>query len=214
MTTYDEALESYLRKLFGEEDDSFIAIRETTVAAGLPQIMIRPEEGRFLEFLAAVVKARNALEIGTLGGYSGSWIARGLADGGRLLTIERDPKRAELARENLIQVGFDDRVEVRTGDAHELFSELSVEGPFDLIFIDAEKEGYPQYYEWAVENLAIGGILAAHNALSHGAVADPRDERERTKSLRWFNEQLASNSDFVSLIFPAGDGIAFGVKRR
>jgi predicted O-methyltransferase YrrM len=214
MPTYDEALESYLRMLFGKEDDAFVGIRETTVAAGLPQIMIRPEEGRFLEFLTSVVNARNALEIGTLGGYSGSWIARGLADGGRLLTIERDPKRAELARENLMRVGFDDRVEVRIGDAHELLSELSAEGPFDLIFIDAEKEGYPQYYQWAVDNLAIGGILAAHNALSHGAVADPEDERERTESLRWFNEQLASNSDFVSLIFPAGDGIAFGVKRR
>lgn len=212
MPTYDEALESYLRMLFGKEDDAFVGIRETTVAAGLPQIMIRPEEGRFLEFLTSVVNARNALEIGTLGGYSGSWIARGLADGGRLLTIERDPKRAELARENLMRVGFEDRVEVRIGDAHELLPELSAEGPFDLIFIDAEKEGYPQYYQWAVDHLAIGGILAAHNALSHGAVADPEDERERTKSLRWFNEQLASNPKFISLIFPTGDGIAFGFK--
>ncbi|MGD8632047.1 MAG: O-methyltransferase [Anaerolineales bacterium] len=213
MPTYDDALETYLRTLFGHEEDAFTDIRDRTVAAGLPQIMIRPEEGRFLEFLAGVVAARNALEIGTLGGYSASWIARGLDEGGRLLTVERDPERAGLARENLERVGLADRVEVRVGDAHALQSELSAEGPFDLIFIDAEKEGYPDYYKWAVENLRAGGILAAHNALSHGAVADPEDQRDRTKALRWFNERLASDAHFVSLIFPAGDGIVFGLKR-
>lgn len=212
MPAYDEELESYLRTLFGHEEDAFTRIRDRTVAAGLPQIMIRPEEGRFLEFLARVVASRNALEIGTLGGYSASWIARGLDEDGRLLTVERDSERAELARENLKQVGLGDRVEVRVGDAHALQSELSAEGPFDLIFIDAEKEGYPDYYDWAVDNLKTGGILAAHNALSHGAVADPADQRERTKALRTFNEQLAANPQFVSLIFPAGDGIAFGLK--
>jgi caffeoyl-CoA O-methyltransferase len=213
MPMYDEALESYLRELFGREEDAFVGIRESTVAAGLPQIMIKPEEGRFLEFIAMSIKARNALEIGTLGGYSASWIARGLAEGGRLLTIEQNPKHAQVARDNLDSVGLGHLVEVRNGDAHKILSEVSQEGPFDLIFIDAEKEGYPRYYAWAIENLATGGILAAHNALSHGAVADPEDQRERTKALRRFNEQLALNSDFVSLIFPAGDGIAFGLKK-
>ncbi|MGD8732300.1 MAG: O-methyltransferase [Anaerolineales bacterium] len=213
MPTYDLALESYVRALFGQEEDEFVSIREKTVAAGLPQIMIAPEEGRFLEFLAVSIGARNALEIGTLGGYSGSWIARGLAEGGRLLTIEQDAMRAQLARDNLDSVGLGHLVEVRNGNAHKILSEVSDEGPFDLIFIDAEKEGYPRYYAWAIENLAPGGILAAHNAFSHGAVVDDEDQRERTKALRRFSEQLASNSDFVSLIYPAGDGIAFGVKR-
>lgn len=214
MPSYDGALENYVRTLFAQEEEAFADIRERTTAAGLPQIMIRPEEGRFLEFLSSAVRAKNALEIGTLGGYSGSWIARGLVEGGRLLTIEQDPERARIAGENFRHVGLSDRVEVRLGDAHNLLEEVSAEGPFDLIFIDAEKEGYVDYYTWAVENLRPGGILAAHNALSHGAVANPDDQRERTKALRAFNERLASNPDFVSMIFPAGDGIAFGLKKK
>jgi caffeoyl-CoA O-methyltransferase len=158
--------------------------------------------------------AKRALEIGTLGGYSGTWIARGLALDGRLITIERDPERAEMAREHFRKVGLSDRVKVHVGDAHSLLASLKNVGPFDFIFIDAEKEGYPAYYEWALENLTLGGILAAHNALSHGAVADPEDRRERTIALRRFNEELASNPDFVSMIFPAGDGIAFGLRQR
>lgn len=213
MPSYDEALETYVRTLFAQEDDTFTGIRERTVAAGLPQIMIRPEEGRFLEFLSTVVGAKNVLEIGTLGGYSGSWIIRGLAVGGRLLTIESDPQRARVAMDNFHFAGLADHVEVRVGDAHEMLEEVSAEGPFDLIFIDAEKEGYPDYYSWAVKNLVPGGILAAHNALSHGAVADPEDQRERTLALRAFNERLAADPQFVSMIFPAGDGIAFGLKK-
>ncbi len=214
MPSYDEALETYVRSLFAQEDDTFNSIRERTVAAGLPQIMIRPEEGRFLQFLSTVVEAKNALEIGTLGGYSGSWIVRGMADGGRLLTIESDPDRARVAIDNFEFVGLADHVEVRVGDAHKLLDEVSADGPFDFIFIDAEKEGYPKYYSWAVENLVAGGILAAHNALSHGAVADPEDQRKRTQALRAFNEQLAADPQFVSMIFPAGDGIAFGLKKK
>lgn len=212
MPAYDEALEIYVRTIFADEGEAFSDIRERTLAAGYPQGMIRPEEGRFLQFLVAVSGGRLALEIGTLGGYSGSWIARGLADGGRLITIEREAQRAQFARENLESVGLSERVDVRVGEAHGLLGELSAEGPFDFIFIDAEKEGYPHYFEWAVANLAGGGVLAAHNALSHGAVADPDDQRERTRALRWFNEHLAADPDFVSMIFPAGDGIAFGLK--
>ena len=213
MPAYDEALEMYVRKLFGDESERFSEIRERTLAAGYPQGMIRPEEGRFLQFLTAVSGGQLALEIGTLGGYSGSWIARGLAADGRLITVEREAQRAEFARENFKYVGLSESVDVRVGEAHALLGELSVEGPFDFIFIDAEKEGYPAYFKWAVGNLSTGGILAAHNALSHGAVADPDDLRERTQALRWFNENLAAATGFVSMIFPAGDGIAFGVRR-
>jgi caffeoyl-CoA O-methyltransferase len=214
MPAYDDALEVYVRTLFADEDERFSEIRERTLAAGYLQGMIRPEEGRFLQFLTMVSGGRLALEIGTLGGYSGSWIARGLAEHGRLITVEREAQRAEFARKNLEDVGLSERVDVRVGEAHALLVELSVEGPFDFIFIDAEKEGYPAYFKWAVGNLASGGILAAHNALSHGAVADPEDQRERTQALRRFNENLAADSDFVSMIFPAGDGIAFGLKLR
>jgi predicted O-methyltransferase YrrM len=213
MPSYDEALELYVRTLFAQEEATFAQIRARTVAAGLPEIMIRPEEGRFLQFLVAVIGAQNALELGTLGGYSGTWIARGLPEGSRLVTVERDPERAEFAIRNFREVGLDDRVDVLVGDAHGMLSELSAEGPFDFIFVDAEKEGYVDYHTWAVQNLLKGGILAAHNALSRGAVADPDDQRERTKALRGFNERLASDPNFISLIFPAGDGIAFGWKK-
>ncbi len=112
------------------------------------------------------------MEIGTLGGYSGTWIARGLPDDGRLITIETNPEHASVAEHKFRLAGLAERVDIRVGDAHQLLPELSIEGPFDLIFIDAEKKGYPAYLDWALENLQPGGIVAGHNAFGHGAVVD------------------------------------------
>ena len=214
MPTYDDNLEGYLRELFAVEDDVLITIRENIAAHGLPQRTIKPEEGRFLEFIVAASGVRLALEIGTLGGYSGTWIARGLRDDGRLITIEEDPERAAVAEENFRLAGFAQRVDIRVGDAHQLLPELSTEGPFDFVFIDAEKEGYPAYLDWALENLQPGGIVAGHNAFGHGDVVDAADTSERTEALRAFNRRLAEDPRMVSLIFPAGDGTAFAVRRK
>ncbi len=214
MPTYDDALEAYLREHFAIEDDVLTTIRENIVARGLPQMTIKPEEGRFLEFIAAASGARLALEIGTLGGYSGTWIARGLPDDGRLITIELNPEHASVAANNFRLAGLAERVDIRVGDAHQLLPELSTEGPFDFIFIDAEKEGYPAYLDWALENLQPGGIVAGHNAFGHGDVVDAADTSEQTETLRAFNRRLAEDPQMVSLIFPAGDGMAVAVKRK
>lgn len=210
MPTYSDALEQYSRDLFAGEDEALQTIRHRIIENGLPQITVKPEEGRFLQFITAAAGIRKALEIGTLGGYSGTWIARGLPPDGKLITLEQEPDRAELARQNFELAGLADKVSVRVGNAHELLLDLSPEGPFDLIFIDAEKEGYVRYLNWALENLSPGGLVAGHNAFSHGDIIDPTVQTERAHVLREFNERLAGDSRLVSLIYPAGDGLAIG----
>lgn len=214
MPTYDEALEAYLRENFAIEDDVLTTIRENIVARGLPQISINPEDGRFLEFIVAASAARLALEIGTLGGYSGTWIARGLPADGRLISIEANPEHASVAEDNFRLAGLAERVDIRVGDAHQLLPELSAEGPFDFVFIDAEKEGYPMYLDWALDNLQPGGIVVGHNAFGHGDVVNEEDTSKRTEALREFNRRLAEDQRMVSLIFPAGDGMTFAVRRK
>ena len=214
MPTYDDALEAYLREHFAIEDDVLTTIRENIAARGLPQISINPEDGRFLEFIVAASGARLALEIGTLGGYSGTWIARGLPDDGRLITIEINPEHASVAEHNFRLAGFAERVDIRVGDAHQLLPELSTEGPFDFVFIDAEKMGYPTYLDWVLENLQPGGIVAGHNAFGHGDVVNDEDTSERNEALRAFNRRLAEDPRLISLIFPAGDGMAVAVRRK
>ncbi|MCK5053263.1 MAG: O-methyltransferase [Anaerolineales bacterium] len=214
MPTYDDNLEGYLRDLFAIEDDVLKIIRENIVVSGLPQMTIKPEEGRFLEFIVAASGVHLALEIGTLGGYSGTWIVRGLPDEGRLITIEEDPERAAVAEGNFRLAGFAERVDIRVGDAHQLLPELSTEGPFGFVFIDAEKEGYPAYLDWALENLRPGGVVAGHNAFGRGGVANEADTSARIEALRTFNRRLAEDPQMVSLIFPAGDGTAFAVRKK
>jgi predicted O-methyltransferase YrrM len=148
------------------------------------------------------------------GGYSGTWIVRGLPDDGYLITIEVNPEHALVAANNFRLAGLAERVDIRVGDVHQMLPELSTEGPFDFIFIDAEKMGYPAYLDWALENLQPGGIVAGHNAFGHGDVVNAADTSERTEALRAFNRRLAEDPRMVSLIFPAGDGLAVAVRRR
>ena len=213
MPTYNDALEAYLRRTFAAEDATLKTIREQTPTKGLPAISVKAEEGRFLQFLVAVSGARLALEIGTLGGYSGVWIARGLPPGGRLITLEKEARHAVVAEEHFNLAGVSDRVEIRVGDAHELLQSLQAEGPFDFIFVDAEKEGYPDYLDWALVNLNSGGVIAAHNVFRHGAITDPNNHENRTEIMRSFNQRLANEPRLIAHIFPAGDGMAIAVLR-
>lgn len=214
MPTYNDALEQYLRSEFAAEDEVLSAIREAIPQRGLPAIAVRPEEGRFLQFLAAVSHAQLALEIGTLGGYSGVWIARGLPAGAKLITLELEPAHAEVAQEHFELAGVADRVEIRVGNAHDLLPGLAAEGPFGFVFIDAEKQGYPEYLDWTLQNLAPGGILAAHNAFRGGRVADPSIDQDAVDHSRAFNQRMASDPRLISSVFPAGDGTAFAVLRE
>lgn len=214
MPTYSNALSDYISSTFAIEDNTLKQIRKGIADNGLPQISIKAEEGRFLQFLVAACGAELALEIGTLGGYSGTWITRGLPDKGKLITLERDAHHAAIAREHFRLAGVSEKVEVREGIALDLLANISEGTKFDFVFIDAEKEGYPKYLDWAFENMSLGGIVVAHNAFSHGAIIDERENTERVNALRTFNNRLASNHRMVSTIFPAGDGLAIGVLQR
>jgi caffeoyl-CoA O-methyltransferase len=211
MATYDDAHADYITGLFAAHDPALQRIHEAIPRRGLPAITIRPEEGRFLQVMARACGARRAVEIGTLGGYSGTWIARGLAPDGRLITLEVEPRHAEVAREHFALAGLADRVEVRVGNAHDLLPALAGEGPFDFCFIDADKTGYAAYLDWALDNVRPGGVVAAHNVFQHGAVVNRDDRQAQTRTIRAFNQKAASETRLLSTIFPAGDGLLIGV---
>jgi caffeoyl-CoA O-methyltransferase len=211
MPIYNEALEQYHRRTFAEGDPVMQTIREGISRRGLPEITVKPEEGRFLQFLSAASGGQLALEIGTLGGYSGTWIARGLRPGGKLITIEKDAERAEIAMEHFNEAGISERVELILGDANTLLSVLETRGPFNLVFIDADKGDYPTLFEWAARQLKVGGVFAAHNAFRGGSVANPGLDDISTLAVHRLNQLLAENPSFISTLYPAGDGMVVGV---
>jgi caffeoyl-CoA O-methyltransferase len=212
MTVYNDQISAYISQLFARQDASHHQAKQSALDRGLPAINIQPEEGRFLQFLVRACGASKALEIGTLGGYSGIWIAGGLVDGGKLITVEREPLHARVARENFAFAGLSDQVEVRVGEASSLLAELAAEAPFDFIFIDAEKTGYKLYFAWAVENVRLGGIIAAHNAFRHGEIIQSGQVNEATRIMQDLNRQVASDTHLISTIFPAGDGTLVAVR--
>lgn len=212
MTIYNEQISQYITSLFVREDTPLQGAREDSPKHGLPTINIKPEEGQFLQFLVRACGAMKAVEIGTLGGYSGIWIARGLAPGGKLVTLEKEAKHAEVAWKHFTEAALEDVVEIRVGDAHQLLVDLIPEGPFDFIFIDAEKAGYPAYLDWSLKNVRLGGVLAFHNAFRKGSVAGLKPNDDSTEIMRRFNQRLAAEERLISTIFPAGDGTLISVK--
>jgi predicted O-methyltransferase YrrM len=211
MPIYNDQLSDYITQNFAQPDAALQQILVNIPARGLPTIAIKPEEGRFLQFLVRANGSRRALEIGTLGGYSGSWIARGLPADGKLITLELEPHHAEVAREHFALSGVAGRVEVRVGNAHDLLPGLAAEGPFDFCFIDAEKTGYDAYLDWALANVRPGGIIAAHNAFRGGALLDQSANAPDVDFMRHFNLRFAAEPRLLSIIFPAGDGTLAGV---
>jgi predicted O-methyltransferase YrrM len=156
------------------DDPVLTAALADSDAAGLPKIAVSPQQGKFLSLLAAATGARRILEIGTLGGFSTIWLARGAGPDGHVTTLEYDPKHAEVARANLDRAGLSDRVEVLVGAA--LDSLPNVTGPFDLVFIDADKENNPSYLEWAVKLTHPGSMIVVDNVIREGAILSPGDD--------------------------------------
>lgn len=210
MTIYNDELSGYIAELFAQDQD-LEAVKEAIPRKGLPAINIQPEEGRFLQVLVRACGVKKALEIGSLGGYSGTWIARALAPGGKLITLEVEPRHAEVARQHFIQTGVADRVEIRQGNAHDLLGSLSEEAPFDFVFIDAEKSGYPDYLEWAVGNVRIGGLIAAHNAFQYGAVLRP-EPGSVAFTMDVLTRKVADDPRLIGTIYPGGDGTLLAVR--
>jgi caffeoyl-CoA O-methyltransferase len=212
MTTYNDQLSHYVSSLFAAHDPALQKAWDDISRLNLPAISVKPEEGRFLQFLASACGAKRALEIGTLGGYSSIWIARGLLPGGRLITLEKDPRHAEIAIMHFADAGLTDRIEIRVGEARRLLAAMDSTPPFDFVFIDADKPGYPEYFEWSVDHLRVGGVIAAHNAFRKGSVAGLAPEDEYTPVMRAFNQQVAADQGLISTIYPAGDGTVIAVK--
>lgn len=212
MTVYNDQISQYIQDTFIPQDDFLSQVPALAAAQGLPEIQITPEEGRFLQFLVSACSARKALEIGTLGGFSGIWIARGLAPDGKLITLERDAHHAQVAGQHFERAGVQQQVEIRLGNAHALLSELVAEGPFDFVFIDAEKSGYLRYLDWAIEHTRSGAIITAHNAFRYGEITNQADQSLDTRTIREINHYAANHPRLCSTIFPAGDGTLVCVK--
>jgi caffeoyl-CoA O-methyltransferase len=211
MPTYNDQLALYIHDHFAQPDAVLEQIFAAIPAKGLPAITIKPEEGRFLQLLVAANGARRVVEIGTLGGYSGTWLARGLPPGGRLITLEKSARHAAVAREHFALAGVTDRVEVREGDAHDTLHILSAEGPFDFCFIDADKVSYGDYLDWALANVRPGGVITAHNAFRGGALLDHADDSADNRAMRAFNRRFAAEPRLLATIYPGGDGTLVGV---
>jgi predicted O-methyltransferase YrrM len=169
------------------------ALRDSE-AAGLPAIAVTPNLGKFLHLMATLQGTKNILEIGTLGGYSTIWLARALAPGGRLITLELDPKHAEVARANIVRAGLADHVELRLGPALETLPRLAAEngGPFDLVFIDADKENCARYFDWAIKLSRPGSLILVDNVIRSGAVIDQASTDPRVRGVRRLFESLAA----------------------
>ncbi|GAA3851504.1 O-methyltransferase [Streptomyces lacrimifluminis] len=169
-----EDVDDYFTDLLAPADEALEAALRDSDAEGLPHISVAPNQGKLLQLLAQIQGARRILEIGTLGGYSTIWLGRALPADGRLITLEYDAKHADVARRNLARAGLDAITEVRTGPALETLPKLADEnpGPFDLVFIDADKANNPHYVEWALRLTTTGSLIIVDNVVRGGAVTD------------------------------------------
>lgn len=186
------AVDRYLEEMLAPPDATLDAALQDCAAAGLPAIGVSPMQGRLLQLLARATGARRILEIGTLGGYSAIWLGRALPDGGRMVTLEIDPKHAAIATANLTRAGMSDRVEVRLGPALDSLAQLSAdgEGPFDLIFIDADKENIPAYLDGSLRLARPGALIIVDNVVRGGTLAEPGSDDPRVHGVRRLHEIL------------------------
>ena len=183
-------------RLVGPDDDLDAALARSA-EAGLPAIAVSAPQGKLLQLLARAIRARRILEIGTLGGYSTIWLARALPDDGQLVTLELEEKHARVARSNLDRAGMGERVEIRTGPALDTMARLLEEkaDPFDFVFIDADKENIPAYFDLAVQLSRPGAVIVTDNVVRDGALADATTSDPRVLGVRAFHEMLASRPD-------------------
>ena len=196
------AVDSYISGLFIAPDFALEAALDSSKAAGLPTINVSPAQGKLLHFMARIQGARKILELGTLGGYSTIWLARALPPDGKLISLEIDAKRAEIARANIARAELANLVEIRLGPAIDSLQQLVAEscGPFDLIFIDADKPGYAEYLKWALKLSRQGTLILADNVVRKGAVADPASGDENVQGIRKFNEALAAEKRVTTTV--------------
>lgn len=188
------AVDNYITDLFVPSDEALDAALQAAADAGLPSIQVAPNQGKLLFILARAVGARSILEIGTLGGYSTIWLARALPSDGTLISLEVDPKHAEVARANLARAGLGNVAEVRVGRALDTLPALAAEkrSPFDLVFIDADKVNTAAYFQWALKLTRRGSLIITDNVVRNGAVADAASQDKNVQGVRHFNDVMAA----------------------
>ncbi len=188
-------VDEFVSGLLAPRDEVLEAALKAGVDAGLPEIQVSPPQARLLEILARSIGARTMLEFGTLAGYSTIWLARALPDDGRLITLEADPEYAEVARKNIANAGLSDLVELRVGPALDSLPGLEAEGvgPFDFVFIDADKIHTPDYFAWALDRTRPGGLIVADNVVRGGALADAESDEPSIPAQRRFHEMIAAD---------------------
>jgi predicted O-methyltransferase YrrM len=215
------SVDEYISSLCLPADPVLDAAVEASEAAGLPSIAVSPAQGKLLYLLALTRQAHSILEIGTLGGYSSIWLARALPPEGRLVTLELSPVHAEVARANIERAGLRAQVEVRVGPALETLPRLAAEGggPFDVVFIDADKPGYPDYWPWALRLAHRGTLIVADNVVRDGAVADANSTDANVQGVRRYLECVAAEPRVASTVLQTvgvkgHDGLSVAVVTR
>ncbi|SLJ99541.1 MULTISPECIES: O-methyltransferase [unclassified Paenibacillus] len=200
--------DEYVNQLF-QEDDLLLKVKEAIRSNGMPEVSVAAAYGRLLTFLANTSKAEAVLEIGVLGGYSGICLARGLSDGGTLTSLELKEQYAAMARGHLEEAGFGDKVEYRIGPAADSLEQLAQEGrTFDFFFIDADKENYPVYLDYAIKLARPGAVIVGDNCFLRGRTLNSDKQGPAVLAVRRFNEQMASDPRLVTTMLPDYDGLA------
>jgi predicted O-methyltransferase YrrM len=194
------AVDDYVTNLLIPPDPILDETQRAAADAGLPAISVSAPQGRFLHLLARIAGARRILEIGTLAGYSTIWLARALPPGGRLVSLEFDPKHAGVARKNLERAGLTSIVDVRVGRAIDLLPSFGADEPFDLVFIDADKPSTPDYFAWALKLTRKGGIIVVDNVVRRGAVTDASGHDRDVEGMRQFLDRLAATSNAAGTV--------------
>ncbi len=212
------SVDQYINDLLAPEDDALKATEQSIIDNQIPQMSVSPNQGKFLQVLATLCRARKILEVGTLAGYSTIWMARALPKDGRLVTIEFDALHAGVAQENIQRAGLAEQVDIRIGAALDVLPDLEAEGigPFDMIFIDADKPPYAEYYEWALKLSRPGTLIIADNVIREGQVLDPNSSDEKVQGVQRLNQLLATDSRVSATIFQTvglkeHDGMAMAV---
>ncbi len=197
-----EQIDHYIATLLAPDDPVLAATEQSIIEAGMPVISVSANQGKFLHLLALLCRANKILELGTLGGYSTIWMARALPPGGKLTTIELEPDYAEIARKNIALAGLGDKVDIRIGKGLDVLPQLEAEGagPFDMIFIDADKPPYVEYFQHALRLSRPGTLIVADNVIREGQILDATNADERVIGARRFNQMLGKENRVAATI--------------
>lgn len=197
-----QAVDHYINDLFAPEDHTLIQTIQSLETENIPQISVSANQGKFLHVMAKMVRAKRILEIGTLGGYSTIWMARALAQGGKLITLELDAKHASVAHQNINRAGLSSKVEIRIGKGTELLNVMIAENeePFDVIFIDADKPPYAEYFKSALQLSHPGTLIIADNVIREGKVLETNTDDEIVKGVQRFNKVIANTKGISATI--------------